>query len=128
MIFKNEKAFQTAFGNWLKKNWHKTAAFELKLEKGGTFNVKQWVSTKGHQPRSLLASKRDGLYHKISDQSSVTKPFDCFFFYRSEAYLVIFWNKYNKFTMISIEKLLPFFEKSIRHDEAIKMDEKHGEL
>ena len=58
-----EKEFQIKFGHWLKENWTKTAAFELKLEKGGTFNVKQWVERYGHQPRSLLAAKNNGLYH-----------------------------------------------------------------
>ena len=118
-----EKEFQTKFGQWLQGNWKQTSAFELKITKGGTFNVKQWVQKQGFQPRSLLAAKNSCLYHKISDQSSVVKPFDCVFFYKSNAYLAIFWSKYNKFTIISIEKVLPYFDKSIKYDEAIALAE-----
>ena len=121
-----ERDFQTKFGHWLKENCTQTAAFELKFEKGGTFNVKQWAEKQGYQVRSLLAVKNDCLYYKISDMSAGQKPFDCVFFYKSSAYLSIFWAKRNDFTIISIEKLLPYLNKSIKYDEAVSIARKRG--
>ena len=125
---KNEAQFQTKFGHWLKNNFKKTAPFELKYEKGGTFNIKQWVLKQPKQPRSLLAAfeSEEGLYYKLSDMSADRKPFDCFFFYKTDAYLVIYWEKYDEFSMIHIKKLLPFFGKSITYYEASKLNERHN--
>ena len=125
---KNEAQFQTKFGHWLEENWTETHLGECKYAKGGTFNVKQWVNTQPKQPRSLVAAKFKSLYYKMSDMSADRKPADYIFFHESNAYLIIYWEKHYKFTIISIENLLPYFEKSIKYDDAIRISKYHGAL
>jgi len=125
---KNEASFQTRFGHWLEENWTESCPLELKHTKAGTYNVKQWVQKQSHQPRALLKAKQSCLYWKISDMSRECKPVDCIFFYRSPAYLVIWWDKYNEFTIIAIENLLPYFDKSIKYEDAVRISKHHGAL
>lgn len=116
---KREAAFTTRFSHWVRENIKESSAFELKYVKGGTFNVKQWVQKQPNQARGLLSANTDkGCWHKISDMSAGAKPFDAIYFINSPAYLVIYWEKYNDFTMTAIQNLLPYFDKSITYDEA----------
>lgn len=124
---KVEAKFQTWFGKELEKNPEKypvSAAFELKQTPGGTFNVKGWVKKYSHQPRGLLnANSVNGVYFKLSDADPRAKPFDCILMRESPAFLVIFWGKYNDWTMLPILEVLPFFDKSITYNQAKQLHE-----
>lgn len=124
---KLEAKFQTWFGKILMDNpdrFTQGAAFELKQTKGGTYNVKQWCKKQPHQVRGCLeANSRKGVYFKLSDLDPRAKPFDCVLFRNSPAFLVIYWEKYNDWTMIAMGNVLPFFEKSITYNEALKLHE-----
>jgi len=80
-----EKDMQTLFTKWLKKNGE-TGAYELKICKGKSlpFNKVQ-----EHQVDALLKSRNGRYAYKISDMSMGLKPFDCFCFNNSNAFVVI---------------------------------------
>lgn len=88
-----EKDFQSLFTKWLKDNAHESAAYELKLCKKASL---PFSAVEVHQYQSLLDTRHERLVHKISDQSSGFKPFDCFSLYKVPAYLVILYYKRHK--------------------------------
>ena len=96
-----EAQFTTRFGTWFWINKDKFApniAFEFKVTKGGTFNLKQWRKRQGHQIRALYAVKSNvGYYHKWSDQSQDIKGYDASYQSKAEAWLVIYFDKYKEF-------------------------------
>lgn len=75
---------QTLFG---RKN-RVVGAFELKIVKGRSM---PFSAVQEHQVRALLKTENGGLYHKISDASYGTKPFDCFYLDGLQAYVVPVW-------------------------------------
>lgn len=107
---KNEAWFQGVFLRWLRENpLPKSAALEYKYVKGGTFNTKQWGDKYSHQIRGLVNAylgEKKYVYHKISDQSMGQKPFDAFYLKNADAYLVVYFEKYEKFCMIHIKDLI----------------------
>lgn len=78
----------------------KCAAFELKVARKGKYYLSQ---LEVHQARALRMVKRNGVYHKISDESRVSKPFDSFLL-KGNAYVVIYWEESKRFYFIGIEK------------------------
>ena len=104
MKFRAEKFFQMEFKRWLEKNPPETTeVHELKLVKTGNFPIHQWITKDPHQARGLMGSKKDGCYHKLSDMSMDLKPFDSFWIKGAEAYLVVYFNKQERFIFIDIE-------------------------
>lgn len=75
------------------------AAFELKVARGNKYYLNQLET---HQLRALRMVKLNGVYHKISDESRVSKPFDSFLL-KGEAYIVIYWPESKKFHFISVD-------------------------
>lgn len=107
-----EKKFQTLFYGWLKQNPPtKSAAHELKSVKGSTFNLSQWVKKSPHQARSLMLAKNKWMYHKISDQSMGTKPFDSFVMCGADAFLVVWFDAEKAFCILDIDDILPLIHK-----------------
>jgi len=98
-----EKDVQIKFKHWVEANPPSTStAYELKLTKGGTFNLASWVDKQPHQLRGLLLSSLPGrmCYHKISDASFEQKPWDCVVMANAEAYLVIYYFKEHQTVMV----------------------------
>ena len=122
---KNEAGFQIKFKHWLEKNPPKTStAYELKYEKGGTYNFGAWAEKQPHQMRGLLEASMPGemCYHKISDASYEQKPFDCFVFTNANAYLVIYFEKHGFAVMCKakmVHDLLLSGEKSATVNELL---------
>jgi len=117
-----EKDFQVDFGKWIRKDENKPKKhtnYELKLEKGLTFNFKAWIKSEPHQITNLLKSTlSEGVFHKISDQSLGKKPFDCFYSIKSDSYLVIYFLRKKKFFMLKINDVINLIKKS----NSIKFD------
>lgn len=111
MSHKLETEFATKFGLWIMMIENKPSYpqnYEFKVTNGGTFNLKTWRNNQPHQPRSLKqASGSHGVYHKISDMSMGTKPFDAIFSRDTESLLVIWFNKYEEFFMIPVQDVPP---------------------
>ncbi len=84
MVMK-EKNMQTLFTKWLNK-YGNTGAYELKIckKKSMPFN-----KVEEHQVDALLKSRNKRYAYKISDMSIGRKPYDCFCFHKSNAYVVI---------------------------------------
>lgn len=95
-----EKQIQTLFGKWLQENPRPHAsAYELKLARGSTL---PFSAVREHQVTALLAVKREGIYHKIADQTigrnntfgwTLKKPFDCVWLNGLNAYLAVIFYK-----------------------------------
>lgn len=113
MKFKKESDFQIAFAKFIKnKKPRTTEVHELKLVKENQkgFNLKQWRTKYPHQLRGLISSKRNGCYHKLSDQSMGLKPFDSFYIAGADSFLVLYFNAQERFVMVDIEKIFPLTE------------------
>ena len=80
-----EKDMQTLFTKWLKK-YGDTGAYELKLCKKKSM---PYNKVEEHQIDALLKSRNGRYAYKISDMSLGRKPYDCFCFHKSYAYVVI---------------------------------------
>ena len=94
---KREAAFNTYFLKWVKANFQKTAAFELKQTKTDSI---PFSALKLHQEKALFYAKHEHLTWKIPD-CGFQNVFDCFSLYRVPAYVVI---KYpEKFYLIDID-------------------------
>lgn len=116
---RNEAEFSIKFKQWIEINpQKKTCVYELKITHSESFQLSQWVKKHPHQYINLLKSKYENVYHKISDQSSGQKPFDSFCVSNAEAYLVIFFSKYNEFCMYPIDYIKNIMKtsKSVRFD------------
>ena len=85
-----EKDFQSLFTVWAKRNWKKSAAFELKLTK---LKSMPFNKVERHQLIALYDAKYLSMFHKISDMSVGYKPFDCFCLAGAEAYVVVMYYK-----------------------------------
>jgi len=106
-----ETTFGAKFQNW----WnHKIdgeyinricdqAAFEYKVTEGGTFNLNTWRKKESQQEVELTkASGEEGVIWKISDTDPRSKPFDAFFLSKVPSFLVLWFDKYEKFFIISV--------------------------
>lgn len=126
-----EKDMQTQFGKWLKANWKKTSAFELKICKLNKFNLKK---IEKHQIANLKQVENGLLAYKISDSGIGQKPFDSFTLYREPAYLVLMFYKprmEKRFYMISIDNIIACIKKgkkSITENEASLLADMTGFL
>lgn len=103
-----EKDIQIRFKHYVEKNHPLASAlYELKLERGGRFNIRAWTQKQPNQLRSLLLASLPGeiLYHKISDASYEQKPADCFVFTNAEAYLVIYFQKEHSAIMCKAKRI-----------------------
>ena len=107
----NEAAFGAKFQNWwnIKKDgvyinrFCKQAAFEYKVTKGGTFNLTSWRKSEPQQEVELTkASNDEGVMWKISDTDPRTKPFDAFFLSHTPSFLVIWFEKHQRFFIINV--------------------------
>jgi penicillin-binding protein-related factor A (putative recombinase) len=81
-----ESDFQSLFTKWAKKNFDRSAAFELKICKTKSMPFSR---VEEHQLVALHKAKHYTLFHKISDMSLGYKPFDCFMLSEAEALIVI---------------------------------------
>jgi hypothetical protein len=106
-----ESEFGAKFQNWwnLKENGEYVnrfcdqAAFEYKVTNGGTFNLNTWRKREPQQEVELTkASGEEGVLWKISDMDIRTKPFDAFFLSHTPSFLVIWFEKHERFFIISV--------------------------
>ena len=82
-----------------------TFAFEAKMVKTG--KTLAFSKIPAHQDRALrMTNSETGIYHKISDESRVQKPFDGFFLRKEKAYVVICYLEYGQFAMVDIPDLV----------------------
>lgn len=95
-----EKNMQTLFGKYLQAYPpDRSEVYELKIAKGKSL---PFSALAPHQREYLVASEREGFYHKITDQPIFSgqqtryhspKPFDCFYLCHTPAYVVIWFYK-----------------------------------
>lgn len=100
---KNEAAFTREFSKFVASKWKGPGfVFEAKhVKTGETLAISKFEL---HQLRSLRMSCSDtGLYHKISDESRVRKPFDGFFVRDMDAYIVCYFYAAGQFGMMKIQ-------------------------
>jgi len=97
-----EKSLYPEFSRIISKNYNLfvCAAFELKVARGNKYYLNQ---LEVHQLRALRMCKLNGVYHKISDESRVSKPFDSFLL-KGNAYVVIYWPESKKYHFIDIDE------------------------
>ena len=117
-----ESAFQTKFMHWFLHSDNRfadSAVFEPKVTKTNTFNLKQWRKKQPLQYVRLKdASGEKGVFWKISDTDPRTKPWDCFFISNSPSYLVVYFDKYQHFFLISVLEIPK--QTSISYEECCK--------
>jgi len=90
-MHKREQVFQTVFKHYVQAQWRNgSAAFELKRTETDRFYIPNLAP---HQKEALTQAYEETLYHKISDDSREQKPFDCFVFQQSLAFVVIAFGK-----------------------------------
>lgn len=123
-----EADFQSIFTKWAKKNFYKSAAFELKICK---LKSLAFSRVEEHQVASLYKAKHTTLFHKISDMSLGFKPFDCFTLSGAEAYVVIMFYKPKDRQycyMVDIDEWIEYQvaskRKSITEDECASIGQK----
>lgn len=86
-------------------------AFEAKVVKTG--KTLAFSKIKSHQERALrMVAGRRGLYHKISDESRVQKPFDGVYLKGELAYVVIGFLEYKQFGIVDIKALIALQKKN----------------
>lgn len=104
----------TKFLKYAKAKIKFSFVFEAKICKSKSMS---FTAVKPHQERALLITRQSSFSYKIPDVGYDLKPFDGFQFYKSPAYVVIFWywkKGDTRFSMIDIEKWLEEKEKSER--------------
>lgn len=112
-----EKDLYTPFSHWVRDHYRgPSAVFELKLSRKNRLPLSEIAP---HQLRALrMSATKTGLYHKISDQSQGTKPFDSFLIASAKAYLVLCWEKRAYFISITDYDAWLTDQKSITEEEA----------
>ena len=101
-MLKREAKFQSKFNEWLRTQFKRTGAFELKE----TLGPLPFSRVEEHQVNALKAVKEGTFVYKISDMSLGAKPFDCFSFSRSKAYVVVLYRTSRTFYGIDIDDFL----------------------
>lgn len=103
--------------------------FELKLVKGKSL---PFSAVEKHQITALLAaSSGEGCYHKLSDESSGQKPFDCFNLAVVPAYVVPVWyipRKRKTAYYIPIHDFILMRDRADRKSFTEEMAEEHASL
>jgi len=122
----NEKSLTAAFSKWLRKNrWDsnmtKTMAIEFKICKKRRLNFNS--DFQPHQLMMLDEASKGCVYHKISDASPGSKPFDSFQICHADSYVGVMWyvpRKEKKLYMIKIKDILTVSakQKSITRTDA----------
>jgi len=125
-----EKDLTCMFRNWLKANWHQSSAFELKICKEKSFNLKKIAE---HQICNLNLVHNGLFFYKLPDLG-LQNPFDCFTLYREEAYVIIFFYKprqpkiFYMIPVVIIQGLIDDGIKSIDEEKAKLLAALTGEL
>lgn len=126
----NEASLTTQFAHWVSENKERLTPFVfeakmVRLAKKKSLGLSEF---KPHQIPNLLKASDSGLYWKIPDLGSLN-PFDGFFF-RGNAYVVIFWYEPRKLKLCTVIDVWDFVKhldetgkKSIRQKEAEKIAE-----
>jgi len=126
---KPEAKFQIKFKHYIETNPPKNStAYELKYEKGGTFNFSLWTKKQPHQLRSLLQSKNKSLYYKISDSAIGFKPFDCFVLTKADAFLIIYFEKHKTSIQVNTEYILNLLHSGKKSASFYELLEKNTKL
>lgn len=102
---KKEASFNTLFNSWLRNVYKKTGAYELKQTPDDYISYSRLEK---HQEDALLAVSNGTFVYKISDESIGFKPYDCFCFTNSPAFVVVLYQKSKTFYLISINNWVYF--------------------
>lgn len=95
------------------------ASFEYKVTNGGTFNLNTWRKKEPQQEVELTKTTNDeGVLWKISDTDPRAKPFDAFFLSNVPAFLIIWYEKHQRFFIISVLDVPK--QKSISYDYCLE--------
>ena len=117
-----ESTFQTKFMHWFlheENRFVDQVVFEPKVTKTNTFNLTQWRKKQPLQYVRLKdAAGEKGVFWKISDTDPRTKPWDCFFVANVPAFLVIYFDKYEHFFLISVYEIPK--QTSLSYEECYK--------
>jgi hypothetical protein len=115
---KVEAALTTKWIKWAKYNLKKQFIAEVKWCPNGRFNFKSGSFPK--ELRLLTQAKHGVLMHKQSDIGMIGTLCDVWGLYKSEAWVVIFYDK-KRFYIIDIDKIMALIKankKSITENEA----------
>jgi hypothetical protein len=104
----------TQFLKYAKAKIKFSFVFEAKICKSKSMS---FTAVKPHQERALKIANESSFSYKIPDVGYDQKPFDGFQFYKTDAYVVIFWYMKKgdtRFSMIDIKVWLEEKERSDR--------------
>lgn len=123
---KKEAAFQTKFNHWVRTQFKKTAAFELKQ----CDTSLPFSRVEEHQINALLTARHRTLVYKIPDDTRSYKPFDCFALSGVESFVVVLYTDTHNFYGIPIDLFLKardtMVRKSLRESDAKAIASFHG--
>lgn len=108
---KKEAQFNTLFNSWLRNVYKKTGAYELKQTAESSI---PYSRLEKHQEDALLAVSNGTFVYKISDESIGFKPFDCFCFSNSPAFVVVLYQKSKTFYLITINNWVYYRDKKAK--------------
>ena len=91
-IKKKEQDITPKILKWFKENYTHSCAIEIKISNTDTFSKSKLEE---HQLKALLEVNSGPFIHKIAD-SKRRNPFDSFFLYKEDAWIVIYFTKYKK--------------------------------
>jgi hypothetical protein len=91
-----------------------STAFEIKVARNNVYYLSQ---LEPHQLRALKMTKLNGVYHKISDESRVSKPYDAFLL-KGDAYVVIYWPASKQYHFIDIDRYVAITSNPLREEES----------
>jgi len=104
------------------KDFNTSLAIEYKVSKK-SFSFSGWIKKSPHQLRALFDSASDrGVYHKISDQSMGTKPFDAFLLKNAEPFLIIYYDEQKTAVFLgadSLRRLTTEKTKTLKYEDAV---------
>jgi hypothetical protein len=109
------RLLESQFGTYFKpyflanrQDFPENCVFEYKITNTSTFNLSAWRKGKqAHQISKLLDSSNGrGVFYKMIDSSADRKPYDTFFLSTVDSFLVVWFNKYQSFTITRIEALV----------------------
>lgn len=113
-----ESKFQTLFNQYLREK-RMYGFYELKVAKGGTFNLK---SIEKHQYEGLHAGERTGLVWKLSDEDRRQKPCDTLCIPPLQSFIVVlFGSSIHIIPFHKIENLKSRKEFSITKEQSEKL-------
>ena len=118
---KKEANFQTIFNSWLRNKYKKTGAYELKQTSKDSM---PYTNLEEHQENWLSAVSNGTAVYKISDESSGHKPFDCFCFSNSPAFVVILYQQSKTFYLIPINNFIFYRDHKARRKSLTETEAK----